>query len=103
MAWETRERGGLYYTRSRKENGRVVREYIGGGVLGELVARTDVLAALQREEEAAALRAEREETARLEEPLKELCEISELLAHAVLVCSGYHQHHGEWRLRREPK
>ncbi len=28
--WERRERGWLYYTRSRKEGGRVIREYVGG-------------------------------------------------------------------------
>ena len=39
--WERRERGGLYYTRSRKEAGRMVREYIGGGVLGEVAALHD--------------------------------------------------------------
>jgi hypothetical protein len=36
MAWETRKRGGACYIRSRRLNGRVIREYIGlrpcGGV-----------------------------------------------------------------------
>ena len=39
--WEKRERGGLYYTRSRKVNGRVVREYVGSGASGELVTLMD--------------------------------------------------------------
>jgi hypothetical protein len=36
--WERRERGGLYYTRSRRKDGWVVREYFGGDVLDETTA-----------------------------------------------------------------
>lgn len=99
--WESRERGGLYYTRSRKVNGRVVREYVGGGVLGELAARMDAEERLQREEDAEAWRDEREHLESLDEPLEELCEAAEVLAYAALVAAGYHQHkRGEWRKRR---
>jgi hypothetical protein len=99
--WERRERGGLYYTRSRKVGGRVEREYIGGGVLGELAARMDALERQQREEEAAAWKKERERMEALEAPVEELCEAAELLAKATLVAAGYHQHkRGEWRKRR---
>jgi hypothetical protein len=99
--WERRERGGLYYTRSRKEGGRVVREYVGGGVLGELAAQIDAEWRRQREEKAVAQREERKRLDALVAPLEELCEAAEIIARAALVASGYHQHNrGEWRRRR---
>ena len=58
--WERRERGGLYYTRSRKVNGQVVGEYVGGGVLGQLAARMNADERCRREEEAALWREERQ-------------------------------------------
>ena len=102
--WERRERGGLYYTRSRKEGGRVIREYVGGGILGELAAQMDALERERREEQAARWKEEQEELDALEAPVEELSEASDLLVRAALLASGYRQHNrGEWRLRREPK
>jgi hypothetical protein len=99
--WEKRERGGLYYTRSRKEGGRVIREYIGGGPLGELAAKTDALNRLRREEEAKAWRAERESLEALDHPVEELYEAADVLVQATLLAAGYHQHNrSEWRKKR---
>jgi hypothetical protein len=99
--WERRERGGLYYTRSKKVKGEVVREYVGGGALGEIAARMDALERRQREEQAASWKEERERMEALEAPVEELCEAAEVLAKAALVAAGYHQHkRGEWRKRR---
>jgi hypothetical protein len=102
--WERRERGGLYYTRSRKVNGRVVREYVGGGPLGQLAALQDEYERRQREEQAAYWKEEQQDLDALEALVDELSEASDLLVQAVLLASGYRQHkRGEWRLRREPK
>ena len=102
MAWEKRERGGLYYTRSRKVNGEVVREYIGSGLLGQVAAMEDER---KREQERQRVAFEREERERLEEalaPVEELDEAAEVLARAVLLAGGYHRHkRGEWRKKRE--
>ena len=100
--WERRERGSLYYTRSRKVNGEVVREYIGTGVLGQLAAMEDES---KREQERQRAAFEREERERLEEaltPVEELDEAAEILARSVLLAGGYHRHkRGEWRKKRE--
>jgi len=101
MGWEKRERGGPYYTRSRKINGRVVREYIGGGQLGKLAAEADALERRRREEEAEARRAERDRLEALESPVAKLYEITEALARATLLAAGYHRHNrSEWRKER---
>ena len=70
--WERRERGGLYYTRSRKEGGRVVREYMGCGILGELAAQLDAEERHRREEQSARWRNEQADLDALEAPVAEL-------------------------------
>jgi hypothetical protein len=100
--WEKRERGDLYYTRSRKVNGRVIREYVGGGMLGELAAWVDALERRRREQKEARLREERERLDALSASVEELCDAAEVITSATLLASGYHQHNrGEWRKRRE--
>jgi hypothetical protein len=100
MAWERRERGRLYNTRSQRVDGRVVRKYVGGGLLGELAACRDAEQRRHREEEAARGRAAVERLEDLAAPLGELWEAVEVLARAHLIAAGYHRHKREWRLRR---
>ena len=95
MAWEKRERGGLYYTRSRKVNGQAIREYVGGGPLGEIAALNDELKRLQREEEAAYRREERERLEQSAGFLRELEEACEVLTRAHLLAAGCRKRRGE--------
>ena len=97
MGWDK----GRYYSRSRKVNGRVVREYVGAGRVGELAAQMDALERERRETERAVRRATRAELEARDAPLNELNDLADLLAHAALVVAGFHRHNrGEWRKRR---
>jgi hypothetical protein len=100
--WENRECGGPYYTRSRKVNGRVIREYVGGGMLGELAAWVDARERHRREAKEVCRREERERLDALSARVEELCDAAEVITRAALLASGYHQHNrGEWRKHRE--
>lgn len=102
MAWETRARGGRYYTRSRKVDGRVVREYVGGGAVGELAARLDARDRAGRRAERARLDVVKREAEAAGAALAELDAIGEALARGALLAAGYRRHHrGEWRKRRD--
>jgi len=93
MSWET---GGncRYYTRTRRINGKVVREYLGTGESAERAAAAD-LARRQREAE------ERADRARLAAALAKLDALADLSFRAALEAAGYHQHaRGPWRKRR---
>jgi hypothetical protein len=101
VAWEKRERGSSYYTRSRKVDGRVIRKYVGGGVLGEIAALEDAYERRRREEEAAYWKEQRKRLAPLMAPVEELCEAAQIFAQAHLVAGGYRRTGGHWRRRRE--
>jgi hypothetical protein len=101
MAWERRARGSLYYTRSKKVGGRVVRKYVGGGRIGSMAAALD---AKKREAALENIRACQQRRARLEMAdavTKQFARTTEIVTRAILALSGFHQHHrGEWRRTR---
>lgn len=98
MAWETRQRGGRYYTRSRKVHGRVIREYIGAGERGEQAALQDRLRRAEHIREETQCRQQRERYARTDKALTAYCQQVEACLRAALMAAGYHQHdRGEWR------
>ena len=98
MGWE---KGGRYYTRSRKVNGRVLREYVGAGRVAELAAQMDAVEREQRGLAALDVRQAKDELAALDAELKALDGLGDLAARAALLAAGFHRHtRGEWRRRR---
>jgi hypothetical protein len=105
MGWELPQRGGPYYTRSRKVGGRVIREYVGGGVAGELAADRDAQErrqrAMLRERAEHAFARERDRHRATDALLDALDAGCRELMRIELGRAGYHQHErGEWRRRR---
>lgn len=104
MSWETRKRGSTYYTRSRRVNGRVVREYIGGGIDGALVAQLDAIERNRRENDAYLWRTERSRLEAIDKALAVYCQHVNAEVCQALIAAGYHQHkRGEWRRIRGNK
>jgi hypothetical protein len=97
MGWETRRNGRRYYYRSRRENGRVIREYVGGGERGRLAAEADAAA---RRAAATARRSHREIEQPIEELEIQLAEVAKLVDITVtceLLVAGWNCHHRQWR------
>jgi hypothetical protein len=99
MAWERRKRGGLYYCRSRRVNGRVVREYVGTGVVGELAASLDAAARRERNRQTIAIREIRKRYETIVEPLIILEDLVRALMTIELISAGYDRRRGRWRKR----
>lgn len=95
MAWKNG-----YYYRNRREGKRVISEYIGGGPVASLVAELDAHERRQAEQEAARWREFVAEQTAVDQRLAELGMQLNELVDAALKASGYHSHHGEWRLKR---
>ncbi|HEY1391658.1 MAG TPA: hypothetical protein VGF38_24195 [Ktedonobacterales bacterium] len=103
MAWETRKRGGRYYTRSHRQGGQVVREYIGAGEIGAAIAQLDTLEREKRQMAVAAWRKERVRLQARDTAIADYCRDVDELVRAALIAAGYRQHNrGEWRRKRMP-
>ena len=97
MGWER----GRYYTRSRKINGRVVREYVGGGEAGDLCARLDAIKREQLTAETHAFQSLREDLTERDALLEKLGKQCDELIRAAMVVAGFHCHNrGKWRRKR---
>jgi hypothetical protein len=99
MAWEARG-SRRYYTRSKRVNGRVVREYVGTGPVAELAAAADALRRADRRAAMEARRAEEDRWRAALGPLLALSRVADLMARAALLAGGYHRHARTWRKKR---
>lgn len=102
MSWETRANGSRYYTRSRREKGRIQREYVGGGAVGALAAHLDEIDRESRLLEAVYIREARQQSEQFDESLAAFDELADTVGRALLIAAGCHQHNrSEWRRRNE--
>lgn len=100
MSWETRQRGGRYYTRSRRIEGRILREYIGTGPLAEAIATLDEVDRSADARERAQWRAEREPIDEAWQELRAIGKAVQAAVRASLEGAGFKYHRGEWRAPR---
>jgi hypothetical protein len=101
MAWEYRHgKTKKYYYKSRKVNGKVVKNYYGCGRTAELFAIADAERKFIREQ----ARIERERLDELDRQITEFCQVVDGIALGLLVSRGYYRHKGnhlDWRKRRD--
>jgi hypothetical protein len=99
MAWEKRDKCRYYY-RSRRVGSKVSREYLGCGPIAQMSAELDVQRRCDREAYRTTWADVQAQLQEADARLDDLNRHCRLLASAVLIAHGFHQHHGEWRRRR---
>jgi hypothetical protein len=98
---ETRNGKGEYYTRAFRREGRIVREYVGSGLIGEFAATVDELERAQRAQRAAVRSTARDRLDELDTLVAAYARTVEMAAREALVAAGYRCHQrGEWRKTR---
>jgi hypothetical protein len=102
MAWETRGNQRYYY-RSKRVGDRVVKQYVGPGRTGSVIAALHEIRQAQKAVEREALQADMDEVALLEAAFNPLDEFATAVAETALFAAGYHRpKRGPWRKRRVP-
>lgn len=99
MGWEDRN-GRQYYYRKKRINGRVKSEYVGSGILGQACQDLDQSESGIKAIERAALQAEKEQAAELDQKINQNLESIQGVIEQVLQGWGYRKVKGEWRKKR---
>lgn len=100
MAWVVRGNGRYYY-RSRRVGKRFVKDYLGGGLAGELAAQQDAEIRERRRREKAEVTHLATTLQDAEDLLAELDRGVELLVATEMLAGGFHRHGKTWRRKRE--
>jgi hypothetical protein len=103
VGWEIRQSGNRYYTRSRREHGRVVRQYIGTGQIGELAAAEDEERRQAKLVELQQLRRIEEADKGLESLLTKFDAYTNQIATWLLLAAGCHRPKRQWRRKRDQR
>ena len=93
-------RGRPYLYHKVRRGGRVVSEYVGGGLLALAAAERDGDARAERAEAAAAWRAERERMEAEDRAASDYFDRVEAQVREMLEAAGYHRPKRQWRKRR---
>ena len=100
MGWETRQRGGLYYVKKRREGNRVVSHYLGKSEIVCAIAYLDHAEQQEKEAEARAERQSREEQALRERNIQAFCHGVQAVFRLQMEAGGWYPHRGQWRRGR---
>src|SRR5690348_14401997 len=102
MSRESRRGGNWWcYTRSRRENGKIVRTYIGVGPVAEIIALRDEAARLERMAQVAAATERRAAVGRARAAGAALDREAKAALLSEMTAAGYHLHaRSHWRKSR---
>jgi hypothetical protein len=99
MGWEKRN-GRMYYYRKRREGNRVVSEYIGAGLAGQLAEIFDVEHREEVTYKRTELRAQKTQAQVSDSRVSEMEKYTQTIMRACLLLGGYHTHKRQWRKLR---
>ena len=99
MSWEERD-GRRYYYRKHRVGRRVVSEYIGSGLIAEMVSEQDEMDRQQRMRDRKSFEKHITRNKKMDDELDSVIEMTRAVIRARFLLSGFHPHKGQWRKKR---